>query len=201
MLFKQNSDIYRNAFPNWQKTSIQNDEFFNLYAKHFKEAADKLILSIDSNHGHIADTLINPAIYLYRHSIELSLKAILFKNYCNQKLEMEKVKEKLEGHNLKSLWDKANNEIRANYSFINTQTHKNELKKIGELISELNLTDTGSMNYRYPFDKELVEFIYGDGKENFGIDYTNMMHEFEYLYSRLNDSIYESLILSTKNEE
>ena len=201
MLFKRNSDIYQNAFPNWQKISMENDEYFNLYAAHFKKAADQLVLSIDSNHGHIADTLINPAIYLYRHSIELSLKAILFKNYFDQKLKLEKVKEKLEGHNLQSLWDKVNNEIRANYGFINTQAHKNELKKLGELISELNLTDIGSMNYRYPFDKELVEFVQGDGKEHYGIDYIHMMNEFEYLHTRLNDWIYESLLLSSKNGE
>ncbi|WP_214798651.1 MULTISPECIES: hypothetical protein [unclassified Exiguobacterium] len=201
MLFKRNSDVYQNAFPNWQKNFMENDEYFSLYATHFKKAADQLILSIESNNGHIADTLINPAIYLYRHSIELSLKAILYKNYFDQKLDPEKIIEKLDGHNLQSLWDKANNEIRANYNFVSTQAHKNELKKLGELISELNLTDTGSMNYRYPFDKELVEFVQGDGKESFGIDYINMMQEFEYLHNRLNDWIYESLVLSSENQE
>lgn len=201
MLFKRNSNIYQNAFPNWQKLSTENYEHFNLYAEHFKKAADQLILSIGSNHGHIGDTLINPAIYLYRHSIELSLKAILIKNYFDQKLEIEKISKKLEGHNLQSLWSKVNGVIRANYDFINTQAHENELKKMGKLISELNLTDTGSMNYRYPFDKELVEFTQGDGKENFGIDYTNMMHEFEYLYTRLNDWIYIKIVLSSENYE
>lgn len=195
MLFKRNSDIYQNAFPNWQKNFMENDDYFSLYAAHFKKAADQLILSIESNNGHIVDTLINPTIYLYRHSIELSLKAILYKNYFDQKLELEKIKEKLKGHNLQSLWNKAINEISANYNFIISQAEKNEIKKMGELISELNLTDIGSMNYRYPFDKELVEFVQGDGKESFGIDYINMMHEFEYLHTRLNDWIYESLVL------
>lgn len=201
MLFKRNSDIYQNAFPNWQKISMEGDEYFNLYAIHFKKSADQLILSIESNHGHIADTLINPAIYLYRHSLELSLKAILYKNYFDQNLEIEKIKEKLKGHNLQILWDKVNNEIRANYGFINKQAHKNELKKMGELISELNLTDIGSMNYRYPFDKELVEFVQGDGKEHYGIDYIHMMTVFGYLHSRLNDWIYESLLSSSKKGE
>lgn len=32
ILLKHSSDIYQNAFPNWQKISMENDEYFNLYA-------------------------------------------------------------------------------------------------------------------------------------------------------------------------
>lgn len=193
MLFERSPNLYQNAFPNWQKSSTPSDELFLLYAEHFKEAADKLVLSINSNVGHIADILINPIIYLYRHSIELSLKAILLKNYLDQNINNEKIKEKITSHDLQSLWDKVNNAIRINYNFINNHSHENELRKIGRLINELNLTDPGSMNYRYPFDKDLTEFIYGDGKESFGIDYVNMMREFEYLHTRLKYWIHASL--------
>jgi hypothetical protein len=93
MLFTRNDDIYKNAFPNWQKTFKQHDEYFALYAEHFKEAADKLILSIKENYVHIADSIVNPALYLYRHSIELCLKAILYHNYFTKGLNIEKIKE------------------------------------------------------------------------------------------------------------
>jgi hypothetical protein len=83
MIFTTNSDIYKNAYPNWQKSFRNFDEQFALYTVQFKESADKLINSVGENRGHVVDSIINPALFLYRHSIELCLKAILYKIYLN----------------------------------------------------------------------------------------------------------------------
>ncbi|MEC0105351.1 hypothetical protein P4H27_00195 [Paenibacillus taichungensis] len=190
VLFTSNPDIYKNAYPNWQKTFRANNDFFDLYSEHFKEAADKLIDSIGANRGHIADNIINPALFLYRHSVELSLKAILHRIYITSGLDDNKIKEKLEGHGLESLWAKVNNEIRNKYNFGVDQNEKNELKTIGGLIIELHNTDDSSMTFRYPFDKRLDEFTYGDGKESFGIDFMHFKNQLDYLHSRLRYWIY-----------
>lgn len=131
MIFKSNPDIYKNAYPNWQKTMRKNAEQFALYSVQFKDSADKLINDVGENRGHIVDSIINPALFLYRHSIELCLKAILYKVYLDNGVDYEKIKEKLEGHSLDSLWSKVNNEIRNKYGFLDNQQAKNELKKIG----------------------------------------------------------------------
>lgn len=193
MIFKSNPDIYKNAYPNWQKSMRKLDEQFALYSVQFKDSADKLINDVGENRGHIIDSIINPALFLYRHSIELCLKAILYKVYLDNGVDYEKIKEKLEGHSLDSLWSKVNNEIRNNYGFLDNQQAKNELKKIGKLIMELHHTDDSSMTFRYPFDKNLEEYQYGNGKESFGIDFKHMQKEIDYVHSRLYYWIYERI--------
>lgn len=193
MLFTSNPDIYKNAYPNWQKSHRQHNELFDLYSRHFKEAADKLIDSIGENRGHPADSIINPALFLYRHSIELVLKAILYRIYNTLNLDDDKIKEKLDGHKLNSLWSKVNNEIRINYKYGSNDDDNNELKKIGALINELHETDDSSMLFRYPFDKKLNEHIYGDGNESYGIDFIHFKNQQEYLHTRLRYWIYDQI--------
>ncbi|MGX1902729.1 hypothetical protein ACT3HK_15535 [Thermolongibacillus altinsuensis] len=199
MIFTTNSDIYKNAYPNWQKSFRNFDEQFALYSVQFKESADKLINSVGENRGHVVDSIINPALFLYRHSIELCLKAILYKIYLNSGMSIDIIKEKLNGHNLESLWTRVNNEVRANYNFVKGQKEKNELKKIGQLILELHNTDDSSMTFRYPFNKDLEDYTYGNGKESFGIDFIHMQNEIDYIHSRLYYWIYERV--SYKEEE
>jgi hypothetical protein len=198
MIFKSNPDIYKNAYPNWQKSMRKYDEQFALFSVQFKDSADKLINDVGENRGHIVDSFINPALFLYRHSIELCLKAILYKVYLDNGVEYEKIKEKLEGHRLDRLWSKVDNEVRSKYNFANDQQAKIELRKIGKMMMELHDTDDSSMTFRYPFDKDLEEFQYGDGKESFGIDFGHMKNEIDYVHSRLYYWIYERV--STREE-
>ncbi|MCY9456810.1 hypothetical protein [Bacillus inaquosorum] len=193
MLFIRNEDIYKNAYPNWQKNFRSHDEFLALYSSNFKESADKLILSHEGSKNHSIDNAIIPIIYLYRHSMELCLKAILYKSYINRKLDREKIQSKLNSHNLEKLWDKLTNELNEYYSFTKDSRSKQQLRIIKDLILELNNFDPGSINFRYPFDKKLEENIYGDGKENFGIDYLNMKNEFDNAYTKLHYWIYENM--------
>lgn len=195
MIFTTNGDIYKNAYPNWQKSFRNFDEHFALYSEQFKEAADKLINSVGDNRGHSVDSIIIPALFLYRHSIELCLKAILYKIYLDNKMDYEKISEKMDGHRLYSLWTKVNNEIRDKYHFVEGQKEKNELKKIGKLILELHNTDDSSTTFRYPFtfNKDLEEHVYGDGKESCGIDYRHMQSEIGYIHSRLYYWLYERI--------
>lgn len=50
---------------------------------------------------------------------------------------------------------------------------------------ELHNTDDSSMTFRYPFNKNLDEHQYGNGKESFGIDFKRMQKEIDYIHSRL----------------
>ncbi len=196
MIFSHNPDIYKNAFPNWQKKRTNYDEYFVLYSKQFKNSADKLIDSIGENCGHVADTIINPSLYLYRHSIELCLKAILYKCYTKSNKSTDKIIEKLLSHNLETLWSKVTEQLTKNYDFIKDQNDKNQLKKIGKLVIELHNSDDNSMTFRYPYDTKLDEFVYGNGEESFSIDFLHIKGEIDYLYSRLYYWIYECISYS-----
>lgn len=185
MIFKSNSDTYKNAYLNWQKGSRNSDEHFELYAKHFKESADKLVDDIGDNNGHIADQYIIPILFLYRHSIELSLKAILYKMYLKSEMDKKKIEDKLKDHRLGYLWDKMENILLKNYNLIENNKQETEFKKIKDLVKELHNIDESSMSFRYPFDKSLNEYLYGNGKDNFGVDFNQLKIEMNYIYDRL----------------
>lgn len=194
MLFTTNPNIYLNAYPNWQKSFREREEYFNLFARNFKETADKLIDSIGENSGHIADKLINPALYLYRHSIELSLKGVLYPLYIKRGVSEDKIQKKLDCHDLVKLWDRLYPMMVEELPHFKSNHHyKNELKKMHKSIVELNSTDPGSFNYRYPFDTKLVENIYGDGRESYGFDYIYFKKGMSWLYDRFEYWIYESI--------
>ena len=113
-LFKENPNIDNNAYPNWRRSTYPNLNFFT-YSEMFKSSGDKLIDSIGDNKHKVADEVINPALFLYRHSIELILKAIIATDYLLENYDYEKIKDKLRGHSLKSLWSKTENVIRKYY--------------------------------------------------------------------------------------
>ncbi|MBD0405834.1 MULTISPECIES: hypothetical protein [Bacillus] len=193
MIFKSNIDIYKNAYPNWQKTFRSHDEHLILYSNYFKESADKLISSYEGLNNHSIDSTIIPIIYLYRHSIELCLKAILYHAYIKRKLDKTKIQDKLNRHNLSPLWDMVTSELRKSYLFSKDNESKKVLRKLHVLIIELNNFDPYSIYFRYPFDQQLEENVYGDGKENFGIDYIHMKNEVNFLYEKLYYWIYDKV--------
>ncbi|MGF9697828.1 hypothetical protein [Paenibacillus sp. MABNR03] len=93
-LFKRNSDINKNAYPNWRRSDYSSWEF-KTYSEMYKKSGDLLISSIGSNITKQADEVIIPSIFLYRHSTELILKAILLTHYLmDQSMTREKIQEK-----------------------------------------------------------------------------------------------------------
>lgn len=74
----------KNAYPNWRRSNYSSWEF-KTYSEMYKNSADVLIDSIGENKGYIGDERIIPVIYLYRHSTELILKAMLLTHYLMNK--------------------------------------------------------------------------------------------------------------------
>lgn len=183
VLFKRNPDIYKNAFPNWRRTIYSIYEF-KTYSEMYKSSGDLLIDSIEENIGHQADEVIIPSIFMYRHSIELILKAILLSHYLmDENKSREKIQKKLDGHNLQTLWNRAENIIRE-YLNESIKNDKEPFDLMKTSIKELDLLDPTSMMFRYPFDKDYKEpQLIGDKEESFGIDYEELQHSFDNVYS------------------
>lgn len=79
-IFSYNPDISKNAYMNWR--TFDNDPPYNLIvlAHGYRDAAKVLMKSIlDDNSEKQADSLIFPICYSINQSIELYLKAILWK--------------------------------------------------------------------------------------------------------------------------
>ncbi|PWK06240.1 hypothetical protein [Tumebacillus permanentifrigoris] len=179
-LFVVNTDINKNAYPNWRRSTYPNENFCS-YSEMFKSSADDLIDTIGSNLLKKADEIINPAIFLYRHSIELMLKALLVTHYLLENADHEKIQKKLDGHFLESLWSKTENIIRIHCKQYVEQDSKT-LKAMREAVLELHNIDKDSTIFRYPFDNKLNVQKIGDEQRHYAIDYTNLKNNMNDLF-------------------
>jgi hypothetical protein len=183
VLFKRNPDIKQNAYPNWRR-SIYPSSNFAIYSEMYKSGADLLISWIKDNSTYNADEVILPAIFLYRHSLELILKAILLTHYLmDDNMIREKIKDKLKGHSLKNLWNKSESIIRL-YLSDSIKKDRKPLDLMKTAIEEMDLIDPSSMMFRYPYDNEYKDAqLIGDKKKSYGIDYKWLMNNFDEVYS------------------
>ncbi|HNP28029.1 MAG TPA: hypothetical protein PKK23_03235 [Nitrospirales bacterium] len=100
-LFIDTNDYYRLANIWWGDESVQ----FHGYIEGYKKGADALVeKAITSNNISILDTLVYPALFLYRQFLELQIKRIIL-------LDSEKTHDEkkdvinIVGHNLKKAWE------------------------------------------------------------------------------------------------
>jgi hypothetical protein len=117
------------------------------YVIGYKEAA---VMMADDSY---LDIFVFPAIYLYRHCIELSLKEIIRKgnhvlgNPFEGKLGFSPK------HPLVPLWNKCKDILGDPLMGITDQQTLEQIKVMGELIKELDAVDPESMVFQYPMDK------------------------------------------------
>jgi|GEM_PF-2960388 len=138
-LFKWDSDCHNNACIN------QYHQPWNDYVRGYRAATEILIEKILSDNTSI-DILVYPVIFLYRHCLELQMKEIIF---VGRHL-IGKDFEPLNDHNLTALWKKLKPliiEIEPTYP-------KNELDKIDSVITNFELVDKKSDEFRYSLTKK-----------------------------------------------
>ena len=182
VLFTRNPDIKKYAYPNWRRNTESSWDFFT-YTEMYKNSADILISSASDNIGYRADETIIPCIFLYRHSVELILKGILLTHYLmDESMTREKIKDKLHGHSLKVLWNKTEN-ILHQYLKESIKRDKEPLDLMKNAVEELDLADSSSMMFRYPYEAEFKnKQLIGDQERNYGIDYQALKENFENVY-------------------
>ncbi len=148
-LFTDTNDYYKLGHIGWGDTSLQ----FSGYIEGYKTGADTLVeKAITSGNISILDTLVYPALFLYRQFIELQLKQIILlhskKSYAEKKDVFKRV-----GHNLQLAW----NEIQP---LIETLLEAdNSIDEIKELILEFHRFDESSFNFRYPIKKKDLNVV------------------------------------------
>lgn len=193
-IFIEGNNFQRRAYLGWQ------DQNLALYGVRmgYKEAADCLVeeaLSQGSkNNIRILDTYIFPIIFLYRHSIEVSIKGIYYRFFG----EIPKG-----GHDLVILWDNVLERvikiIQTSEFIENVKTYKKHFirysfsdinfKEIRDMLAEFNkINDDKADVFRYLLDKK-GELYFTESKF---IDYDNLKEKINYIYEVL-DYIYEAV--------
>lgn len=134
-LFVEAEDWWMNACLNWYHDPTE------IYIVGYKEAGDSLINSVADRSG-TADSLIFPVVFLYRHYIELRLKALL---HDGHRLLDQEHKEKPE-HQLSNLWPKVRNILVELWP----DGNKDDLAAFDSLIDQFERVDPRSTTFRYP---------------------------------------------------
>jgi len=191
-IFVEGENQNERAYIGWQDEGLSLQGVKMGYKNSANVLVDKAIEQGNGGRIDILDTYIFPIIFLYRHSIEISLKHIYFR-VCG----------KLPGggHDLLTIWDKIDKDIFNYFSDINnieeinkqyetnkqpffiSSVEKNEIKK---LLKELQADDTHCEIWRYLINKK--------GRLYFSewdfIDYRNLKNTLNWLYEELEGIYY-----------
>lgn len=116
---------------------------WDIYAAGYKRAADILVLHVMEN-GRDLDTVIYPAMYLYRHYIELRLKELVDSGANLLRDDAPKTRT----HDIIDLWEK----FRKIADKIFCGDDKQEIVAIERIVREFREMDKSGFCFRYPFD-------------------------------------------------
>ncbi|MFF2089565.1 hypothetical protein [Paenibacillus sp. NPDC058174] len=147
------------------KSNPNKDEEFFGYALDFRKAAN-ILTSHVLEHPRIEnlDTYFFPIAFLYRHSLELILKAIALKNITDLAEGRLFLKETF--HNLSEILTKIEPFIRGNFG-----KDKGEYVWLQNLFEDMSNIDRDSDSFRYPFSLSLIrdEDPFNEGTKVFAI--------------------------------
>lgn len=189
-VFIEGKNKSEQAYIGWESEELYLIGVKDGYKSSADDLVDKAILEGHKNRIDILDKYIFPIMFLYRHSIEISLKLIYRR--VNGKIPT--------GHNLMTLWDRVdkdvlnllNNDIKLkkleekyNTKISRLNIDKKLLNEIKNLIKELQGIDSNGDVWRYLINKNGDLYF---NKWKF-IDYPNLKNTINYIYEFL-DGLY-----------
>lgn len=184
-IFTDNPDYFSSANFGWQDAGTA---LWGIKAS-YKNAADELV-GIALKEGEkqnisVLDTYIFPIMYLYRQSLEVSLKFIYHR--CYGKIPKG-------NHNLEKLWDTVHREVVIKFienedfitkikqykkNLIQWSTYDINFSKTSQILNELQKFDKESDVWRYLVDKKGNLYI----TKSTYIDYHKLKASMDELYS------------------
>jgi len=134
---------------------INNWMQFAELADHYIRSADALVAAALANHMLI-DVHVQPACFLYRHSLELILKDLAWKSQylvAGKKRFSEKDWKELGQHRLRDIWNGAKvaseTVLRADFPL-----NSSKEKGLRAFLTQLEVHDPDSYSFRYPISKK-----------------------------------------------
>jgi len=140
--------IFDQADNRWN-ACLQNYMDFSLLARYYLESANALIEITVSDSSKL-DVYIYSAVFLYRHSVELLLKELIWMS--NYLLGRGKIFPK--HHRLMELWQTLKSNA---ISLLKSDfpMNKKQVQYIETILEEFMKYDPESDSFRYPFDKKM----------------------------------------------
>jgi len=124
---------------------------FGLHAAGYFDAALQLLNNIMANRGKV-DLVIYPALYLFRHGVELSLKQLerYFREMYGSRQRGPKPKEK--GHPLAARWARVKGELQCLIDFAGPSEFPGKISvaEVDQVIADLDRIDADGVTFRYP---------------------------------------------------
>jgi hypothetical protein len=163
----ENQIIFGQGDNRWN-ACLDNHLDFGQLARYYLESANALI-EITARDTSKSDVYIYSAVFLYRHSVELLLKELIWRSdYL-----LGRVKTFPKHHRLMELWEilKADAISLLNSDF---PMNKKQVQYIETILGEFAKYDPGSDSFRYPFDKKMK-------KPHSGIHHINVKNLYEQL--------------------
>jgi len=178
-IFIEGNDYYEFARFGWQN---KDRALLGLREGYFNAANDLVdIVLKEGKKKNIKtlDTYIFPIVFLYRHSLEITLKQIYLRWYG-------KIPDNKNNHDLIVIWDKIHKEIIIKELGIKDNEISEQIRKF---LIEINKYDNKSDYFRYLMDKDGK--LYFNKKQNH-IDYPNLKENMQKLYDDL-DGLYSEI--------
>lgn len=140
----------------WNHTVASLDDWVKIHGREpllpnaYKEAADMIVSCIEAGETRVhPDMYFFPIAYLYRHSFELSLKALICQGIELGFIEdSDRVNEILGSHGLCPLWNKARVALEAMWP----DGPKEDLMNVERMIQEFHNIDGSGQTFRYSKD-------------------------------------------------
>lgn len=143
----QLGDVAFQEGAEWQYCAwvTSGDNEWGLYGSAYKSAADVLAERVFQR-GQPSSLLVYPIVFLYRHSLELSLKWLIVsgQQLLDHPLELKHV------HRLDVLWGICRKILEE----IWPEGSKTDLDAVGECLKQFCIADPHSMSFRYPITKD-----------------------------------------------
>ena len=158
-VFNETDDTKESTFTIGKIFNPQDDYSisFYIYAQNFRRAAEEVseYMLKDPDIGKL-DSLFFCIAFLYRHSLELILKAIVFQYESDKAKRIEIIKESF--HNCEKLLDCVE-------PYLNSNIHdfdRGAYEWLHDYLSDFSLLDKESDSFRYPFHILCRHDIFGD---------------------------------------
>jgi hypothetical protein len=178
--------IFKPLGSRWN-ACLQNYMEFSLLARYYLESANALIeiTSIDSSK---LDVYVYSAVFLYRHSVELCFKELIWmSNYI-----LGRGKTFPKTHNLMDLWRPLKNNATSLLTS-DFPLNKEEVQYVETTLEEIMKYDPESDAFRYPFDKGMTRTHLNVNHVNVKALYErfNQIHEYLGRISYMVDYLYK----------
>lgn len=164
------------------------------YTSQYLQMAENLI-----KHNPINTDLIIPTMYIARHYIELRTKMIAKIATVISGGQVQDV----QGHNLKTLWNKSSNLIieMLKKNNLYTPNIQIQLQAIKKFIEKRTNWDSNSMALRYPFNLDGVAYDLSDDIQLFIEEWNNCTDALEYIYKQIVSDVQKGTIHLTNNQK